>query len=149
MFSVTSVTEANGVSLNPVKVVHKLKSILMLVVLGISVLVGVFSVPSVSQAMAAQSPTAVHYGWNGYDGNETVYMTSYLTSTWPYVLPSYDSTATEAANHQLPGENGWHMEFPRSGVALTFGGTVKTNPTTFHSSYYYYPTDQVMLLLLL
>ncbi len=77
---------------------------------------------------------AVVQGWAGWNGNqnEVIYMTTGLTSTTPYILPTVNAT-TDQTNNGIP-----------NAIELQIGRAVNTTLQDLIPSYYYYPNNHVM-----
>ncbi len=68
----------------------------LLVVVGV---LGLMGVGALSQDVRA----ATFYGWNGWDGNSVIYMTSALTNAaQPRVIPTTPKSGTQTSSQQGP-----------------------------------------------
>ncbi len=91
-------------------------------------------------AVQAQTQIPTYYGWNGYEGNQSIYLTTYIPSTNPYLIPA-NTTSSIAVQ---PSGNG----NVKNVIDVSVGGyTHTTNGNTLAYAEYYYGglTNQMVI----
>lgn len=84
----------------------------------IGLLFGTIVIPSTSTGETASSAVVLgsHYGWAGYNGNNTIYLSTAIPSTNPYYLPQISSYQVQPASSNVANEG--------NGIVLVFGSKV-------------------------